>query len=249
MTIEIGVLSMFISRPKLSQCTERWDPPIFAAHRMKKVIVTGGAGYIGSHTVVELVKAGYRPIIIDDLRNSQRSVLKGIESILGEMPVFHEVDVCEENALDRVFTLEGPIHAVIHFAALKSVPESVVEPLNYYQNNLTSTFTLLKVMQRNAVKTMVFSSSCTVYGETNDLPVKESAPDRFAESPYGWTKVMCEQILKDSYRADPTMKLAMLRYFNPIGAHPTGHIGELPIGVPSSLVLSWRKRPLEYEKN
>jgi UDP-glucose 4-epimerase len=203
---------------------------------MKKVIVTGGAGYIGSHTVVELAKSGFEAVILDDLRNSNRSVLKGIENILGDSPRFHEVDIADENALDRIFTLEGPIFGVIHFAALKAVAESVAEPLKYYDNNLSSTFSLLRVMQRNAVKSIVFSSSCTVYGETSELPVDESAPDRQAESPYGWTKVMCEQILKDAHLADPTLQVVLLRYFNPIGAHPTGHIGELPTGVPSNLV-------------
>ncbi len=214
----------------------RAEHPIFALPTMKKVIVTGGAGYIGSHTVVELAKAGYHPVIVDDLRNSQRSVLAGIANILGETPVFHEADVADENALDRIFTLEGPVHGVIHFAALKAVPESMAEPLRYYHNNLSSTFSLLRVMQRNGVDALVFSSSCTVYGTTDVLPVVESAPDRNAESPYGWTKVMCEQILKDAQAADESLKLTLLRYFNPIGAHPTGHIGELPLGVPNNLV-------------
>ena len=203
---------------------------------MKKVIVTGGAGYIGSHTVVELAKKGFEPVILDDLRNSNRSVLKGIEGILGELPRFHEIDVADENALDRVFTLEGPVFGVIHFAALKSVGDSVAEPLRYYDNNLSSTFSLLKVMRRNAVRSIVFSSSCTVYGVNETLPVAESAPDRQATSPYGWTKVMCEQILRDAHMADPTLKVVLLRYFNPIGAHPTAMIGELPIGVPTNLV-------------
>lgn len=207
----------------------------FVSPEMKKIIVTGGAGYIGSHTVVELAKAGYQPVIVDDLRNSQRSVFKGIERILGDSPSFHEVDVADENALDRIFTLEGPVHGVIHFAALKSVPESVNEPLKYYQNNLSSTLSLLRVMQRNAVNAIVFSSSCTVYG-VSPSPVLETAPDRNAESPYGWTKVIGEQMLRDAHAADPSLGITILRYFNPIGAHSSGHIGELPIGVPNNLV-------------
>jgi UDP-glucose 4-epimerase len=203
---------------------------------MKKVIVTGGAGFIGSHTVVELMASGLEPIIVDDLRNSQERVLRGIEAIAGRAPRFHRIDCTDRQALDRVFREEGPVQGVIHFAADKAVGESVAEPLKYYHNNIGSLVVLLETMERHGVKDLVFSSSCTVYGQPSHLPVSESAPDANASSPYGFTKVVCERLLRDQHVADPSLRVVMLRYFNPIGAHPSGYIGELPLGVPNNLV-------------
>lgn len=203
---------------------------------MKKVIVTGGAGFIGSHTCVELVAAGYEPIIVDDLRNSEERAIAGIGAITGRAPIVHRVDCCDANAFDRVFTRHAPVHGVIHFAAYKAVGESVAEPLKYYHNNIGSLAVLLDLMRKHGVKQMVFSSSCTVYGQPEQMPVTETSPDRNANSPYGYTKVVCEQMLRDQSLADPAMKAVLLRYFNPIGAHPSAHIGELPLGVPTNLV-------------
>lgn len=203
---------------------------------MKKVIVTGGAGFIGSHTVVELVAAGYEPVIIDDLRNSEERVLDGLAAILGRKPPLHRIDCTDREALNEAFTAEGTIYGAIHFAAYKAVGESVAEPLKYYHNNIGSLVTLLGVMAQHAVKRIVFSSSCAVYGQPADLPVTETSRDGIAESPYGYTKVVCEQLLRDQTAADPKLKAVLLRYFNPIGAHSSGLIGELPIGVPSNLV-------------
>jgi len=203
---------------------------------MKKVIVTGGAGFIGSHTVVELVAAGYEPVIVDDLRNSDERTLQGLASIIGRTPTLHRIDCTDEAAFDTVFRTEGHIYGVIHFAAYKAVGESVAEPVKYYANNLGSLAVLLKLMDRYAVKRLVFSSSCTVYGQPLELPVSERSPDGRASSPYGFTKVACEQLLRDLSVADGTMRSVLLRYFNPIGAHPSGLIGELPIGVPNNLV-------------
>lgn len=202
---------------------------------MQKVIVTGGAGFIGSHTCVELLQAGLEPIIIDDLRNSDERVLDGLERITGKRLTLHRADCTDAGAMDRVFATEQPV-SVIHFAADKAVGESVKDPLKYYHNNIGSLATLLRVMQDHAVKDLVFSSSCTVYGESDDLPVTEDSPSGQAASPYGYTKVVCEQMLRDVSAADPGLRVVMLRYFNPIGAHPTAHIGELPIGVPNNLV-------------
>lgn len=203
---------------------------------MKKVLVTGGAGFIGSHTVVELALAGYTPVIVDDLRNSQERALEGIAAILGHLPTVHRIDCTDHTAMAAVFTAEGPFHGVIHFAADKAVGESVEKPLKYYHNNIGSLVVLLEVMAEHAVDRIVFSSSCTVYGEPQELPVPESAPDRMANSPYGFTKVACEQLLRDQSVARPQLRSVLLRYFNPIGAHPSGEIGELPLGVPNNLV-------------
>lgn len=200
----------------------------------KKIIVTGGAGYIGAHTVVELINAGYDPVIVDNLSRSDRTLLEGMEKITGIKPNFHEGDCLNEGFLDKVFKEQGPISCVLHFAAYKSVGESVREPLMYYENNLGSLTTLLKVMKTNGVRDIIFSSSCTVYGQPDVIPVNESAPFKRAESPYGATKQMSERILEDAY---PTgFRVISLRYFNPIGAHPSANMGELPIGVPNNLV-------------
>ncbi len=201
-----------------------------------KVIVTGGAGFIGSHTVVELAAAGYTPVIVDDLRNSEERAVDGIAAIIGQRPVLHRVDCLDGPAMETVFAAEGPVHGVIHFAADKAVGESVREPLKYYRNNIGSLVTLLEVMAAHEVRHIVFSSSCTVYGQPDRLPVTEAAPDRAANSPYGFTKVACEQMLRDKCTADASLRAVLLRYFNPVGAHPTGHIGELPLGVPNNLI-------------
>lgn len=203
---------------------------------MNKVIVTGGAGFIGSHTCVELAAAGFEPVIVDDLRNSQERALEGISRILGRMPSVHRIDCCEAHLLEKVFRSEGPVLGVIHFAADKAVGESVTDPVKYYRNNIGSLAVLLSVMQRHDVPRIVFSSSCTVYGQPTRLPVSESAPDNNATSPYGFTKVVCERMLRDTSAADPALKAVLLRYFNPIGAHPSASIGELPLGVPNNLV-------------
>lgn len=202
---------------------------------MRKTIVTGGAGFIGSHTWVELLAAGTNPVIVDDLRNSDERVLKGLGQITGQQPVIHRIDCTDAAALDGVFAAEQP-GSVIHFAADKAVGESVRDPLKYYHNNIGSLATLLRVMARHGVKDLVFSSSCTVYGDSGQLPVTEDSPTGAAASPYGYTKVVCEQMLRDASIADPDLRVVMLRYFNPIGAHPSAHIGELPIGVPNNLV-------------
>lgn len=203
---------------------------------MRKVIVTGGAGFIGSHTVVELIAAGYEPIIVDDLRNSEERVLDGLRAIIGRSPVLHRADCGEERAMRAVLEAEGDVHGVIHFAADKAVGESVEHPTKYYRNNIGSLAVLLDLMRERDMANLVFSSSCTVYGDPSELPVKESAPDRNATSPYGFTKVACEQLVRDQVVAVPALKGVLLRYFNPIGAHPSGLIGELPRGVPNNLV-------------
>jgi UDP-glucose 4-epimerase len=200
----------------------------------KKVLVTGGAGYIGAHTVVELFNAGYEPIIIDNLSRSDRALLRGIEKITGVEPNFREGDCLNEKFLTEIFQSEGPFACVLHFAAYKSVGESVEKPLMYYQNNIGSLVTLLKVMQANDVKNIIFSSSCTVYGQPDKIPVNETAPFKNAESPYGATKQMSERILQDVFAVG--FRVVSLRYFNPIGAHPSGEMGELPVGTPNNLV-------------
>jgi UDP-glucose 4-epimerase len=200
----------------------------------KKILVTGGAGYIGGHTVVELMEAGYETVIVDNLSKSDETVLKGIEKITGKKPNFHRGDCADKTFLQQVFKSQGPFSCVMHFAAYKSVGESVQKPLEYYRNNVDSLVTLLEVMQENGLKDIIFSSSCTVYGQPDVIPVNESAPFKRAESPYGATKQMSERILED---ACPTgFRIISLRYFNPIGAHPSANIGELPIGVPNNLV-------------
>ncbi|MCB2409168.1 UDP-glucose 4-epimerase GalE [Hymenobacter lucidus] len=202
-----------------------------------KILVTGGAGYIGSHAVVELYKAGYQPVIVDNFANSQESALTGIEQILGVKVPFHRIDCNDMEALRAVFAEEGSLRGVIHFAAFKAVGESVAKPLEYYQNNVGSLLTLLAVMREFGVSALVFSSSCTVYGVPDALPVTEQTPTKKANSPYGATKQMCEDILRDVVAApDATLRTILLRYFNPIGAHDSALIGELPLGVPQNLI-------------
>lgn len=200
------------------------------------ILVTGGTGFIGSHTAVELIQAGFRVAIIDNLSNSRKEVIHGIEKITGKHPLFEKIDLLEENLLDDFFSRHPDIKAVIHFAAFKSVPESVRKPLMYYENNIFSLIHLFKLMVKYGVEYFVFSSSCTVYGEPDVLPVTEDSPIKKANSPYGSTKQISEEIISSSIAAGLTIKAISLRYFNPIGAHPSGFIGELPIGIPGNLV-------------
>jgi UDP-glucose 4-epimerase len=203
---------------------------------MTKILVTGGTGYIGSHTVVELAREGLETVIVDNLSNSERNVLNGISSITGKEPLFEEVDLRDRESTFGVFERHPDIAAIIHFAAFKAVGESVEKPLEYYENNLLSLIHLLEAMPKYGVDHMVFSSSCTVYGEPDALPVAENAPIKKASSPYGNTKQICEEILQDSIASMEGKGVISLRYFNPIGAHESALIGELPIGVPNNLV-------------
>lgn len=200
-----------------------------------KILVTGGAGFIGSHTVVELLNAGYSPVIIDDLSNSDKSVLQGLKNITGVDLPFYEGDCNDRDLLRKVISAEG-IEGVIHFAAFKAVGESVEQPLKYYRNNVGSLVTLLEVLSELKIKNLVFSSSCTVYGQPDIVPVSESTPRKPAESPYGNTKTIGEDILRDTIKSNAALSIISLRYFNPIGAHPSAEIGELPTGVPNNLV-------------
>lgn len=200
-----------------------------------KILVTGGAGFIGSHTVVELVNAGHEPIIIDNFDNSNKSVLKGLRNILKKSIKCYDKDCNNAVILEKICRKEN-IEGIIHFAAYKAVGESVENPLKYYENNIGSTLTVLKVMLKLGIKNLVFSSSCTVYGQPDEIPVTEDTPRKPATSPYGNTKTMCEDILRDTITAGNALKIISLRYFNPIGAHPSAEIGELPNGVPSNLV-------------
>ena len=201
----------------------------------KKILVTGGTGYIGSHTVVELQEAGYEVVIIDNLSNSNEDVLDGIVNITGKRPLFYNIDCTDINSLTTLFN-EQTFDGIIHFAASKAVGESVQKPLLYYRNNLISLINLLELMPQHNVKGIVFSSSCTVYGEPDSNPIDENAPIKPAASPYGNSKQINEEIIKDFIHSGADIKSVILRYFNPIGAHPSAHIGELPIGVPQNLV-------------
>lgn len=201
-----------------------------------KILVTGGTGYIGSHTVVELQQAGYEVVIIDNLSNSNRDVLKGIEAITGIAPVFVEGDCTDVDTLKNLFEQNPGIRGIINFAASKAVGESVQKPLLYYRNNLATLINLLDCMPQYGVKGIVFSSSCTVYGEPDVNPIDESAPIKPATSPYGNTKQISEEIITDFIASGAPVKSIILRYFNPIGAHPSAKIGELPLGVPQNLV-------------
>jgi UDP-glucose 4-epimerase len=203
---------------------------------MKKILVTGGAGYIGSHTTVELQNAGYEVVIIDNLSNSNINVLDGIERITGIRPVFSQTDCNDKADVEKVITDNPGIAGIIHFAASKAVGESVQIPLTYYRNNIVSLINLLELMPQHGIKGFVFSSSCTVYGQPDILPVTEQSPIKPAMSPYGNTKQINEEIIRDVIHTGVPFKSILLRYFNPIGAHPTAEIGELPIGVPQNLV-------------
>ncbi|MVM35070.1 UDP-glucose 4-epimerase GalE [Spirosoma sp. HMF4905] len=200
-----------------------------------KILVTGGAGFIGSHTVVSLVEAGFEPVIVDNFSNSEHSALDGLRAILGRDVTCYSVDCNDPVAMDDIFQKETPL-GVIHFAAYKAVGESVAKPLKYYRNNLDPLMLLLELMPKHNIKNLVFSSSCTVYGQPELLPVTEETPRLPAQSPYGNTKAIGEDILRDAVRANIPVKVLALRYFNPIGAHPSAQIGELPLGVPANLV-------------
>ena len=201
-----------------------------------KILVTGGLGYIGSHTVVALSEAGYEVVIVDNLSNTRIEVLEGIESIIGRRPVFYELDLRNELQVAELFDKEPSIEGVIHFAASKAVGESVENPLLYYENNLSAFIYLLKQLAIKQKSHLIFSSSCTVYGQADVMPITESAPIKAAESPYGNTKQIGEEILKDMVKVSPGLSAIALRYFNPIGAHASAKIGELPLGVPQNLV-------------
>ncbi|MGO0575608.1 UDP-glucose 4-epimerase GalE [Ornithinimicrobium panacihumi] len=201
-----------------------------------RVLVTGGAGYIGSHTVLALLAAGHDVVIVDDFSNSRPAVVGRLEEIAGRAIPVHAFDVADEERLEGVFTdPAAPIDAVIHFAAFKAVGESVARPLDYYRNNLGATIQLVTTMLRHGVHRLVFSSSATVYGDDAPVPMTEDLPTS-ATNPYGWTKVMNEQILTDAVVAEPALRVALLRYFNPVGAHPSGRIGEDPSDVPNNLM-------------
>lgn len=200
-----------------------------------KILVTGGAGFIGSHTVVALHKAGYEAVIVDDFSNSERFILDRLQRIIGKRPKAYEIDCADEASMEKLFQSEKDLAGVIHFAAYKSVPESVSDPLKYYSKNIGSLCVVLKLMKKYAVNHLIFSSSCTVYGQPDVYPVTEETPQKPATSPYGNTKKICEDILNDYVQVND-LKTIALRYFNPIGAHPSGLIGELPKGVPTNLV-------------
>ena len=199
------------------------------------VLVTGGAGYIGSHTAVELLNAGYKVVIVDDLSNAKADVIDRIQTITGKSPAFHPINCADKGGLCNVFRSYN-INAVIHFAGFKAVGESVKKPLEYYRNNLDSTLTLLEVMEAFDCHKLVFSSSATVYGPNNPHPYKEDMPAIQSSSPYGWTKVMIERILTDYCTAHPEFSAILLRYFNPIGAHKSGLLGDDPNGIPNNLM-------------
>lgn len=200
---------------------------------MSRILVTGGAGFIGSHTVVELLQAGHDVIVVDNLSNSSPVVLDRIAEITGRTPDFEKIDICDRGGLARVFVRHAPA-AVIHFAGLKAVGESVEKPLDYYQNNVAGTATLCEAMAAAGVRNLVFSSSATVYGDPQTLPIREDAP-LGATNPYGRTKLFIEEMLRDLHASDPSWSIAILRYFNPIGAHSSGRIGEDPKGIPNNL--------------
>ena len=201
-----------------------------------KILVTGGLGYIGSHTAVALLEAGYEVVIIDNCSNASESVLEGITAITGQKPQFHKIDVREKEVVSSFFDRHPDLVGIIHFAASKAVGESVEKPLLYYENNLNSLTYLLQELLDIQKKNFIFSSSCTVYGQADELPITEDAPVKPAESPYGNTKQIGEEIIRDTCRVHPDLKAISLRYFNPIGAHESAAIGELPLGVPQNLV-------------
>ena len=199
------------------------------------ILLTGGMGFIGSHTAVELINAGKEAVIVDDLSNSRAEIADKIAAITGTRPAFHQLDVADKPALDAVFR-QHKIEGVIHFAGFKAVGESVEKPIEYYRNNLDTTLTLLEVMRDHHCKQLIFSSSATVYGANSEAPFSETAPTGNCTNPYGWTKYMIEQILQGAAHADPELSVILLRYFNPIGAHESGLIGERPNGIPNNLL-------------
>lgn len=202
---------------------------------MGKILVTGGAGYIGSHTVVELIDNGYDVVVVDNLSNSSKESLSRVEKITDAQVKFYENDIADMDAMDKIF-VENDIDAVIHFAGLKAVGESVEKPLEYYKNNISGTLNMCEVMRKHGVKNIIFSSSATVYGDPETVPITEECPKGVCTNPYGWTKSMLEQILMDFNVADSEWNVILLRYFNPIGAHKSGMIGEDPNGIPNNLM-------------
>ena len=200
-----------------------------------KILVTGGAGYIGSHTCVELLENGFEAVVLDNLSNSSPEALNRVEEITGKSLKFYEGDIADKKLLDKIFK-ENEIDCCIHFAGLKAVGESVKKPLEYYQNNIAGTLSLLDSMREHKVKNIIFSSSATVYGEPSEMPISENCPKGVCTNPYGWTKSMLEQILSDIQKADNEWNVILLRYFNPIGAHKSGLIGEDPAGIPNNLM-------------
>ncbi len=200
-----------------------------------RILVTGGAGYIGSHTCIELLNAGHDIVVVDNLHNSKIESLRRIERLSGKTLEFFETDLLDTRGMTAAFAVR-PVDAVVHFAAFKAVGESVEKPLEYYHNNVSGTVNLLDVMRQQGCKDLVYSSSCTVYGEPRQVPITEDQPTAAAESPYGWTKLMTEQIMRDLYASDREWNFALLRYFNPVGAHPSGDIGEDPHGIPNNLM-------------
>ena len=200
-----------------------------------RILVTGGAGFIGSHTVVELQQAGYDVVVLDNLCNASEKVIPRVEAITGKKVPFYKADILDREALEEIFSKEQ-IDAVIHFAGLKAVGESVQKPWEYYENNIAGTLTLVDVMRKHGVKSIIFSSSATVYGNPAFVPITEECPKGQCTNPYGWTKSMLEQILTDIQKADPEWNVILLRYFNPIGAHKSGTIGENPNGIPNNLM-------------
>jgi UDP-glucose 4-epimerase len=201
-----------------------------------KILVTGGTGYIGSHTAVELISNGFEVIIVDNLSNSREDVLEGIKQITGTKPAFEKFDLCDFDQLENFFKRHQDIKSIIHFAASKAVGESVQKPLLYYRNNLQSLINILELMPGYNIDSLVFSSSCTVYGQPEKLPVTEKSPILPAESPYGNTKQIGEEIIRDTLKSSASLNAISLRYFNPVGAHDTAALGELPLGVPNNLV-------------
>ena len=199
------------------------------------ILVTGGAGYIGSHTVVELQNSGYDVVVLDNLSNSSEKALDRVSKITGKPVKFYKADILDREALDQIFDKED-IDSCIHFAGLKAVGESVVKPWEYYENNIAGTLTLVDVMRKHGVKNIIFSSSATVYGDPAQIPITEECPKGQCTNPYGWTKSMLEQVLTDIQKADPEWNVMLLRYFNPIGAHKSGTIGENPNGIPNNLM-------------
>ncbi len=201
-----------------------------------KILVTGGLGFIGSHTVVELQNEGFEVVIIDDCSNASEKVLEGINAITGKMPLYEKIDLKDREKVSDFFKRHDDVEGVIHFAASKAVGESVEKPLLYYENNIGTLVYILKELSNKVKSSFIFSSSCTVYGQADEMPITEDAPVKPAESPYGNTKQMGEEIIRDTCLVTPTLNAIALRYFNPMGAHPSAEIGELPIGVPQNLV-------------
>ena len=200
-----------------------------------KILVTGGAGFIGSHTLIELVEAGHAPVVVDNLSNSSPKAIERVEKIVGKTIPFYNVDIRDREGLEKVFA-ENTFDCCIHFAGLKAVGESVQKPLEYYENNIGGTLVLVDVMRKHGCKNIIFSSSATVYGAPETMPITEDCPKGTVTNPYGWTKYMLEQVLSDIQKADPQWNVVLLRYFNPIGAHKSGTIGEDPNGIPNNLM-------------